>query len=60
MDEGKSASAIFLTCKPTGKRTLGRHRRRWEDNIRVDLKKISINVGNWVNQLRIVIIGEPL
>ena len=38
-----------MTGKPTGKRTLGRPRRRWEDNIRMDLEEIGINVGNWVN-----------
>ena len=42
MEEGRSAFKI-LTGKPTGKRPLGRHRRRWEDNIRMDLKEIGIN-----------------
>ena len=37
MEEGRSAFKI-LTGKPTGKRPLGRPRRRWEDNIRMDLK----------------------
>jgi hypothetical protein len=27
---------------------LGRSRRRWEDNIRMDLKEIGINMRNWV------------
>ena len=35
--------------KPTGKRPLGRPRRRWEDNIRMDLGEIGINAGNWVD-----------
>ena len=30
---------------PTGKRPLGRPRRRWEDNIRIDLKEIGIHEG---------------
>ena len=47
-EEGRSAFKI-LTGKPTGKRPLGRHRRRWEDNIRMDLEEICINTGNWVN-----------
>ena len=34
MEEGRSA----LTGKPTGRRPLGRPRRRWEDNIRMDLE----------------------
>ena len=38
MEEGRSAFKIS-SGKPTGKRPLGRPRRRWEDNIRMDLKK---------------------
>ena len=45
MQEGRSALKT-LTCKPTGKRPLGRPRRRWEDNIRMDLEEIGINAGN--------------
>jgi len=37
MEEGRSAFKILID-KPTGKRPLGRPRRRWEDNIRKDLK----------------------
>ena len=36
----------ILKGKPTGKRPLGRPRRRWEVNIRMDLEEISINAGN--------------
>ena len=39
----------LLTGKPTGKRPLGRPRRRWEDNIRMDLEEIGVNTGNWVD-----------
>ena len=39
----------ILTGKPTGKRPLGRLRRRWEDNIRMDLEEIGISAGNWVD-----------
>ena len=35
--------SIFFTFKPTGNLPLGRPRRRWEDNIRIDFKNISIN-----------------
>ena len=48
MEEGRSAFKI-LTGKRKEKRPLGRPRRRWEDNIRMDLKEICINVGNWVD-----------
>ena len=34
----------ILTVKP-----LGRPRRRWEDNIRMDLDEIGINEVNWVD-----------
>ena len=47
MEEGRSAFKL-LTGKP-GKRPLGRPRRRWEDNIRMNLEEIGINVGNWVD-----------
>ena len=39
----------LLTSKPTGKRSLGRPRRRWKDNIRLDLKEIGINTKNWID-----------
>ena len=45
MEEGRSAFKI-LTGTPTGKRPSGRPRRRWEDNIRMDLPEIGINAGN--------------
>ena len=48
MEECRSAFKI-LTGKPTGKRPLGRPRRRWEDNIRMVLKEIGINTRNWVD-----------
>jgi hypothetical protein len=45
MEEGRSAFKI-LTGAHTGKRPLGRPGRRWEDNIRMDLKEIVINMRN--------------
>ena len=47
-----------LRGKPTGKGPLGRPRRTWVDNIRMDLKEIGINMR--LIWLRIGIIGEPL
>ena len=38
----------ILTGKPTGKEILGRSRRRWEDNVRMNLKEIGVNTGNWI------------
>ena len=48
MEEGRSAFKI-LTVAPTGKRPLRRPRRRWEENIRMDLKEIGIHTGNRVD-----------
>jgi hypothetical protein len=48
MEEGRSAFKT-LTGTPARKRPLGRPRRRWEDNIRMDLKEIGINTRNWVD-----------
>jgi len=31
----------FLVGKPEGKRPLGRPRRRWEDNIKMDLQEVN-------------------
>ena len=39
----------ILTGTPAVKGPLGRIRRRWEDNIRMDLKEIGINTRNWVD-----------
>ena len=59
MEAGSSAFKI-LTDKPTGKTPLGRPRRRWESNIKMDLKEIGIHTRNWVIRLKIGIIEEPL
>jgi hypothetical protein len=36
-----------LVEKPEGKRPLGRPRRRWEDNIKLDLKEVG-GRGDWM------------
>ena len=38
-----------ITGTSAGKRTLGRPRRRWENNITIDFKEIGINTRNWVD-----------
>jgi hypothetical protein len=48
MERGRRAFNI-LTDKPMGKRSFGRPRHRWEENIRMDLKEIGINTRNWVD-----------
>ena len=42
----------MLTGTPTEKRRLERPRRRWEDNITMDLKEIAINTRNWVHSVQ--------
>ena len=46
IEESRSAFKV-LTGIPAGKRR--RPRRRWEENIRMDLKEIVINMRNWVD-----------
>ena len=38
--------------KPTGKSLLGRPRRVWEDNIRMDLKEMGVNTSNLVDSVQ--------
>jgi hypothetical protein len=42
-----------LVGKPEGRRPLGRLKRRWEDNIRMDLREIVWEVVDWMEWLRI-------
>ena len=37
-----------LVGKSKGKRLLGRPRRRWEDNIKVDLQEVECGVMDWI------------
>jgi hypothetical protein len=37
-----------LVGKPEGKRSLGRPRRRWEDNIKMDFQKVGGGSGDWI------------
>jgi hypothetical protein len=37
-----------LVGRPNGKRPLGRPRRRWEDNIKMELNEIWIYGANWI------------
>jgi hypothetical protein len=51
MGEGRSVYRV-LVGRPEGKRPLGRPRRRWEINIKMDLRKIGIDGANWIQWLR--------
>jgi hypothetical protein len=45
--EGRGVYRV-LVGRPEGKRPLGRPRRRWEDNIKMDLREIRIEGANWI------------
>jgi hypothetical protein len=47
MGEGRGIYRV-LVGRPEGKRPLGRSRRRWEDNIKMDLMEIGIDGKNWI------------
>jgi hypothetical protein len=46
MGEGRGVHRV-LVGKPEGRRPLGRPRRRWEDNIKMDLQEVG-GVGDWM------------
>ena len=47
MEEGRGVHKI-LVGKPEGKRPLGRPRRRWEDNIKMNLQEVGRFYGDWM------------
>jgi len=48
MGEGRGVHRV-LVGKPEGKRPLGRHRRRWEDNIEMNLQEVGWGCGDWMD-----------
>jgi hypothetical protein len=46
---GKRNVYKLLVRKPEVKRPLGRPRRRWIDNIKIDLLEIGLNVVDWIS-----------
>ena len=47
MGEGRGVYSV-LVLKPKGKRPLGRPRRRWEDNIGMDLQEVGLGYEDWI------------
>jgi hypothetical protein len=47
MGEKKNVYRL-LVGTPEGKRPLGRPRRKWMDNIKMDLLEIGLNVLDWI------------
>ena len=48
MEQSRNAYRI-LVGKPEGKRPLGRPRRRWEDTIKMDLREVGCDSGEWID-----------
>ncbi|KAJ4429807.1 hypothetical protein ANN_22011 [Periplaneta americana] len=48
MGESRNAYRV-LVGRPEGKRPLGRPRRRWEDNIKMDLREVGCDDRDWIN-----------
>ena len=53
----RSGVYSFFVGKPERKRPLGRPRRRWEDNIKMDLQKWDVGVWTGSSWLRIGTVG---
>ena len=47
MGDGRRVHRVLIG-KPEGKRPLGRPRRRWEDNIKMDLREVGGGGGDWM------------
>ena len=47
MGEGRGVHRV-LVGKPEGKRSLGRPRRRWDDNIKMDLQEVGGGCWYWM------------
>jgi hypothetical protein len=47
LEEGRGVYRL-LVGRPEGKRPLGRPRRTWENNIKMDLRTIGIDGANWI------------
>ena len=50
MGERRGAYRV-LVGKPEGKRPPGRHRPRWEDNIKIDLQEVGCGGGAWTGSI---------
>jgi len=51
MGEKRGAYRIFVG-KPEGKRPLGRPRRRWEDDIKMDLQEVECGRTDWIELIQ--------
>jgi hypothetical protein len=51
MEEGRGVYRV-LVGKPEGKRPMGRPRRRWEENIKMDRQEVGGSCGDWIELAR--------
>jgi hypothetical protein len=49
MGEGRDVHRV-LVGKSEGKRPMGRPRRRWEDNIKMDPQEVGLGCGDWMER----------
>ena len=47
MEQSRNANRV-LVGKPEEKRPLGRPRRSWEDHIKMDLREVGCDRGDWI------------
>ena len=52
MEEERGVHKVLVE-KPEGKRPLGRPRRRWEDNIKMDLQEMGRGCGDWMGLVQV-------
>ena len=48
MEQSRNAYRV-LVGRPEGKRPLGRPRRRWEDNIKMDSREVGCSPREWID-----------
>ena len=48
MEQCRNAYKV-LVGKPEGKRPLWKPRRRWKDNIKMDLREVGFDSGDWID-----------
>jgi hypothetical protein len=49
---GHAALSVYrvLVGKPKGKRPVGRPRRKWEDNIKMDIQELGYGGTDWIDR----------
>jgi hypothetical protein len=48
MEKRRGAYRVFVG-KPEGKRSLGKHRHRWKDNIKMDIQEVGLGDMYWTD-----------